>query len=190
MLVVHDEQAIGPEEQVQLDYKLYKTIKKKKGEKAQRLLAQGAHAVSPWLTWPCLHLAARYGCKKIIPALVEKDRSQLEAKTEFGHLPLQLAASHFHVGAVKALLAQGADVRAADCTGTALHAVVQQYTDASKTGKQVKIIMMLLAAGVDRGAVNKKGQTPLSMVTSRPHVSELVVQALSATQVTNFNETE
>ena len=104
-----------------------------------------------------------------LPALQSLVREHgVDTKGAQGQTPLMLAAAFGSADAVRALIASGADVRAASPAGvTALHWAV---TDIAKT-------RMLLDSGADVNAVSQLGRTPL-IIAAAAHDSGDVVRLL------------
>jgi ankyrin repeat protein len=133
---------------------------------ATLLMANGVDPRAACYGWTPLHLAAAAGAQDVVARLLEK-KLDPNAKTPAGqtvlHAALGLGASPAYGAAVvyqpdlatvKALLAAGADVRAADADGTTtLHAAASFDERA--------VVEALLAAGADVKAADRFGRTPL-----------------------------
>ena len=103
-----------------------------------------------------IHDAARLGSGKDVEKMLKADPAMRDARTQHGSTPLHLAATNPDVGALKALLAAGADVNARDSEGlTPLH--MTAYTQNAKHAQ------LLLEAGADPYAKTNAGRDPTSM---------------------------
>ena len=106
-----------------------------------------------------IHEASKDGDLTRVQALMEKDRTLLNARDENGRTPLLLACGAGKEDVVVFLLARGADVRLSDDRGnTPLHA-------ASALG-DATVMKELMDKGADPGAKNLQGQAPLNLAAS------------------------
>lgn len=124
-----------------------------------------------------LHVAAAGNCPAAIRALLAAGASA-GSGCAARRAPLHLAAQALHVAAVRELLAGGAAPGAADKQGdTALHCVVRAY-EGSKRELCVTVATVLLEAGADPLATNRKGESPLSLAKAAAGEEEEGVQQL------------
>ena len=80
--------------------------------------------------------------------------ADIEARNEYGKMPLHFAAEFSNARVVRVLIDLGADVNALSENGsTALHFATKRCN--------VEIVRTLLAAGADANAINSRGLTPL-----------------------------
>lgn len=134
-----------------------------------------------------LHYAAYYGNTEFVVPLVEKGAA-IDEKDNLGMCPLTMAVMEAHIGAVKALLACGADLSVTDdyYNWTAFHhasnsgslEIAQLLLEHGANFRQTDIahrtplhlaartwsdglVQILLAAGADVNAVDKTQWTPL-----------------------------
>jgi ankyrin repeat protein len=133
---------------------------------ATLLIANGADPRAACYGWTPLHLAAAAGAQDVVARLLEK-KLDPNARTPAGqtvlHAALGLGASPAYGAAVvyqpdlatvRALLAAGADVRAADADGnTPLHGAAA-FDDRA-------VAEALISAGADVKAADRFGRTPL-----------------------------
>lgn len=123
-----------------------------------------------------IHRAARSGSGAEVETIIRADPALRDARNGIGMTPLHLAAMNPDIGALKALLAAGADVNARDGEGaTPLHLAAfkgnSRPSPSSSAGAAgsaaragfVEHAKLLLAAGADVNATNANGRTPLSM---------------------------
>jgi ankyrin repeat protein len=103
--------------------------------------------------------AATAGDAKRVGALVDADRSLVDAVAKDGYTPLGLAAFFKRRDVVKSLLDRGAkpSVPSRDQGFTPLHSAAA--TDAA--GSEREIVRLLLDAGADPNAKSREGGTPL-----------------------------
>ena len=103
-----------------------------------------------------IHDAARLGSGKEVERILKAEPAMRDVRTQHGSTPLHLAATNPDTGALKALLAAGADVNARDSEGlTPLH--MTAYTQNAKHAQ------LLLEAGADPYAKTNAGRDPTSM---------------------------
>ena len=103
-----------------------------------------------------IHDVARLGKAKDIEKILKATPEARDAKTGMGSQPVHLAASNPDPGALKALLAAGADPNAKDAEGvTPLHMAVYVLS--------TKNTQVLLDAGADPKAKTNAGRDVLSM---------------------------
>lgn len=103
--------------------------------------------------------AATAGDATRVTALVDADRSLVDAVAQDGYSPLGLASFFKRRDVVKALLERGAkpSVPSRDQGFTPLHSAVA--TDAGSADRE--IVRLLLEAGADPNATSREGGTPL-----------------------------
>lgn len=103
-----------------------------------------------------IHDAARLGTAVEVQAILKSDPAARDARTALGSTPLHLAATNLDPGALKALIAAGANVNARDNEGaTPLHmAAYAQRTAQAR---------LLLEAGADPQAKTHAGRDVLSI---------------------------
>lgn len=100
--------------------------------------------------------AARTGTEQEIIAALKSDPSSRDIRTDVGSTPLHLAAANAAPGALKALIAAGADPNARDHDGmTPLH--ISAYSQNPKHAQ------LLLEAGADPYALTATGRDPTSV---------------------------
>jgi ankyrin repeat protein len=103
-----------------------------------------------------IHDAARLGTGKDVEKILKANPAMRDARTQHGSTPLHLAATNPDLGALKALLAAGAEVNARDSEGlTPLH--MTAYTQNARQAE------LLLQAGADPYAKTNAGRDPTSM---------------------------
>lgn len=103
-----------------------------------------------------IHDAARTGSGEMVTKLLKANPDTKGLRTVNGSTPLHLAATNPDVGALKALLAAGADANARDSDGlTPLH--MAAYTQNAKHAR------LLLEFGADPYAKTNAGRDPTSM---------------------------
>ncbi|MDO9189207.1 MAG: ankyrin repeat domain-containing protein [Sulfurimicrobium sp.] len=103
-----------------------------------------------------IHDVARMGKGEEIARIIKANPAMRDARTGLGSTPLHMAATNPDTGALKALLAAGADVNAKDMDGnTPLH--MAAYSNKFEHSK------LLLEAGADVNAVSTGGRTPVAM---------------------------
>ncbi len=103
-----------------------------------------------------IHDVARMGKGEEITQIIKENPAMRDARTGLGSTPLHMAATNPDTGALKALLAAGADVNAKDMDGnTPLH--MAAYSNKFEHSK------LLLEAGADVNAVSTGGRTPVAM---------------------------
>ncbi|MFC5302841.1 ankyrin repeat domain-containing protein [Azospira restricta] len=103
-----------------------------------------------------IHDAARLGSGQDVEKILKAEPAMRDVRTQHGSTPLHLAATNPDTGALKALLAAGADVNARDSEGlTPLH--MTAYTQNAKHAQ------LLLEAGADPYAKTNAGRDPTSM---------------------------
>ncbi|MDX9706141.1 MAG: ankyrin repeat domain-containing protein [Azospira sp.] len=103
-----------------------------------------------------IHDAARLGTGKDVEAILKADPAMRDARTQHGSTPLHLAATNPDIGALKALLAAGAQVNVRDNEGlTPLH--MTAYTQNARHAE------LLLQAGADPYAKTNAGRDPTSL---------------------------
>lgn len=103
-----------------------------------------------------IHDAARAGSGQAVSALLKAQPASRDARTAVGSTPLHLAATNPDLGAIKALIAAGADCNARDLDGlTPLH--MAAYTQNARQAR------LLLECGADPYAKTNAGRDPTSM---------------------------
>ena len=108
-----------------------------------------------------LHHAARDGNIAWARLMLEHG-GDLKARDSLGRNPLDVAVARAEPEVVEFLLAQGADVNAADRRGeTALHRLRTWSANAEEKAARQKIFAALLKAGADPNAMDGGGRTPL-----------------------------
>ena len=110
-----------------------------------------------------LHYAAEHGHAEVVESLL-KAGANIEAQDEGKWTPLHWAARHGQAEVVESLLKNGAEKEAQDVHKcTPLHVAVHYNQD--------EMVKLLLAQeGVDRGAVDNEGNTPLIVACARGDV--------------------
>ncbi|WP_150430839.1 ankyrin repeat domain-containing protein [Dechloromonas sp. CZR5] len=100
--------------------------------------------------------AARTGTAQEVVAALEPDPGSRDIRTNVGSTPLHLAAANAAPGALKALIAAGADPNARDHDGmTPLHVAAYSQNAAHA--------QLLLEAGADPHALTATGRDPTSV---------------------------
>lgn len=103
-----------------------------------------------------IHDQARMGTGEEIARTLKASPALRDARAGLGMMPIHLAATNPDIGALKVLIAAGADVNAKDDEGTTpLH--LAAYSNRIEHAK------LLLEAGADVDARTAAGRTPLSM---------------------------
>jgi ankyrin repeat protein len=103
-----------------------------------------------------IHDVARMGKGDEIGKILQANPAMRDARTGLGSTPLHMAATNPDIGALKVLMAAGADVNAKDVDGnTPLH--MAAYSNRFEHSK------LLLEAGADINATNSGGRTPIAM---------------------------
>lgn len=125
--------------------------------------------------WLPVHEAARRGLDKIIPLLAKAPMAFLEMDCD-GELPLHLAASEGHAGALRALLDAGAGVDPRDQTNRStplMRAVDGHHRDA---------VSVLLAAGANPDQPDQEGRSARDRLEDWPDGADLFagIQAVAA----------
>jgi cytohesin len=131
---------------------------------ARALVARGidVEKKTSWGQTPLLHAASR-GTTEITELLVATKRVTLDAQDKDGFTPLHFASRHGHIGAVRALLAAGANPNAQESYGfTPLHEAAEN--------ERADVVRALLDAGADRTIALRRtyekypeGTTPLEL---------------------------
>ena len=149
-------------------------------ESARALLDAGAAQepmkVLDMFLWTPLIAATLRGDAAMVELLVRKGAEPDGGRPD-GTTPLHMAVLCNHPETVKVLLANGAKVNAADDLGlTALHyAAGAPFEDPTVTD-------LLLAAGADRTAKDKKGRTPRDLATELKHPAVAATLAKTASR--------
>lgn len=103
-----------------------------------------------------IHDQARTGTGEEVARTLKANPALRDARGGLGMMPIHLAATNSDIGALKVLLAAGADANARDDEGTTpLH--MAAYSNRIEHAK------LLLEAGADVNARTAAGRTPLSM---------------------------
>ena len=116
--------------------------------------------------------ASALGTIDRIHALLAEDRSRVSAYAADGFYPVGLAAFFGHLDAVKALVAAGADVRAA-----ARNPFKVQAIHAATASGNLEIVRVVLEAGADPNAQQQAGFRPMheAGANNRRDLAELLV---------------
>jgi ankyrin repeat protein len=107
-----------------------------------------------------------------IATLLAEDPSRASAYADDGFYPVGLAAFFGHIDAVRALIAAGADVRAA-----ARNPFQVQAVHAAAASGNLDLLRAVLEAGADANAAQQQGFRPLHEAATRGHreMAELLV---------------
>jgi ankyrin repeat protein len=120
--------------------------------------------------WTPLHLAAFFGCRDCIQALLDAGAKLNErSKNAMQNMPLHAAAAGRHSGIVRILLERGSWVNARQHGGwTALHAAAQNG--------DTELAELLIAAGADVKARADNNQSPLDLALTKAqqHMVEIL----------------
>lgn len=140
------------------------------GEAARlrEVLRDDPDAIAEFTTdgWTPLHLAAFFGRAEAVDVMLAAGADvRVVSRNHEGNTPLHAALAGRGVGRIStALLAQGADVNAADAGGhTALHHAA--FRD------DVGLVNTILAHGADPVARNRDGKTALAIAEERGHAA-------------------
>jgi ankyrin repeat protein len=125
--------------------------------------------------------AAAVGDTDRLLALVNENRSLVNAWSPDGYTPLQLAAFFGRADAVRLLLNNQADIAPASKNEMKVHAL-----NAAVAGGHREIVAMLLDAGADPNAPQAEGWTPLQAAERRN--DEEIVTLLRAHGATDGDE--
>ncbi|MCK4761604.1 MAG: ankyrin repeat domain-containing protein [Candidatus Aminicenantes bacterium] len=107
-----------------------------------------------------LHRVARDGDAEKLKSLIKKYPDQVNGRDEIGRTPLYWAARAEHIEVCKVLLANKADINAANPDGwTPLHTSVYN--------RKPESVELLIANGVDVNVQNNDGETPLHWAARR-----------------------
>lgn len=103
-----------------------------------------------------IHERARKGTGEEVAGILKVSPALRDARAGLGMMPIHLAATNPDSGALKVLIAAGADVNAKDDEGTTpLHLAA--------FANKIEAAKLLLDAGADVNAKTAAGRTPLSM---------------------------
>ncbi len=118
-----------------------------------------------------LFLAIRNGDQETLRALLTEAPQLVAARNERGTPPLTLATYLDNLEATKILLSAGAEIDAADVSGTALMGVCFKG--------YLELARLLLASGADVNAKNGNGTTALhyAAMFNKPAIVELLLAA-------------
>lgn len=120
------------------------------------ILAAAAMPFGPVRADQPIHDQARMGTGEEVAKTLKADPSLRDARGGLGMMPIHLAATNSNPGALKVLIAAGANVNAKDDDGrTPLH--MAAYSNRIENAK------LLLEAGADVEAKTAAGRTPLSL---------------------------
>lgn len=107
-----------------------------------------------------------------VAVLIAEDATRVSAYAPDGFYPIGLAAFFAHLGVVQALIAAGADVRAA-----ARNPFKVQAVHAAVAGHDLDVVRAVLGAGADANAQQQEGFRPLheAAVSGNRPLAELLV---------------
>jgi len=151
---------------------LHQAVKTSDADRVRQLLDAGAdvNVREQGLQWTALHWAAFRGDKEIAALLISRG-AEVDAQAPWYSTPLYLAADMCHLGVVKQLIAEGAEVNVkSNGSGyTPLHraawGMVARRSGRDPAAKYKEIVDVLIANGAEINARDNDGRTALDQAT-------------------------